>query len=59
MTSSDLAFLRKLAEIKRSGNFRMSMEQLRRLDTIKQAGEYHQYKWKNYESKTGILCRKK
>ena len=33
---SDLAFLRKLAEIKRSGQFRMSMEQLRRLDSIKQ-----------------------
>ena len=36
MSSSDLAFLRKLAEIKRSGQFRMSMEQLRRLDSIKQ-----------------------
>jgi len=36
MSSSELAFLRKLAEIKRSGQFRMSMEQLRRLDSIKQ-----------------------
>ena len=36
MSSSDLAFLRKLAEIKRSGQFKMSMEQLRRLNTIKQ-----------------------
>ena len=36
MTSSDVAFLRKLAEIKRSGHFKMSMDQLRRLDTIKQ-----------------------
>ena len=36
MTTSDIAFLRKLAEIKRSGQFKISMEQLRRLDTIKQ-----------------------
>ena len=36
MTTSDIAFLRKLAEIKRTGNFKISMEQLRRLDHIKQ-----------------------
>jgi len=35
MSSSDLAFLRKLAEIKRSGH-KISMDQLRRLDHIKQ-----------------------
>jgi hypothetical protein len=36
MTTSDVAFLRKLAEIKRTGQFKISMEQLRRLDHIKQ-----------------------
>ena len=36
MSTSDIAFLRKLAEIKRSGQFKISMEQLRRLDHIKQ-----------------------
>ena len=36
MTTSDIAFLRKLAEIKRTGQFKISMEQLRRLDHIKQ-----------------------
>jgi len=36
MATSDVAFLRKLAEIKRAGHFKISMEQLRRLDHIKQ-----------------------
>jgi len=36
MTTSDIVFLRKLAEIKRSGQFKISMEQLRRLEHIKQ-----------------------
>jgi len=36
MSTSDIAFLRKLAEIKRTGQFKISMEQLRRLDHIKQ-----------------------